>query len=337
MSLEQRLFANAMKAAQLGDSRGYMGGGDEESVPQGTMDIPDVPVGTNMPKGKAIIDKYADDVLSESSSSAYGGRRSTKKYKSLPNGTKGAAMYNPGGPINGGISGGFPFAALLIPGAISVLKNIIQGSGDPSLGYTKPIRGSGLSGGDFTNIRKSLETLLKMQHSPGILGVGLSGGMPSGGYLNNVLPSFGASGSIGNMGDGVTGGAVGALGHLGNLGNMGYDVGPGYGSRYPGSFPMPGFSPPPDGWQGYGHPGSSSWKPVMQPMGSSLGYLSGGSIGALGHLGNIGNLEHTGQYKPKPKCSKAPKEESEWIKSCKEYMHENGCSYKDAMIALKKY
>lgn len=274
MSLEQRLFANAMKSAHIGDIRGY---GLNDNLGESKDNFK-----------KNVLSNYTADVLSEAKSAdmtPYGGKKPKRKYTKRGN----KQIAGGDGPISGSMlqgepylntalsrsyngdvmSGGSPLAiaSLLLPAAINIFKEFIKGSG--------------LSGGDAREML-SREVLSD--------GDGLSGGISSGGMY---------SGGVANIHRDQT--------------YDGYSLGPGYGSRYPGSFPMPGFSPPPDGWQGYGNPGSVGYKPVMQPMGNGL---SGG-------LYSGGNMQ-------------VKKPESDWIKSCKKYMKENNCQLKDAMIALKR-
>lgn len=91
----------------------------------------------------------------------------------------------------------------------------------------------------------------------------------------------------------------------------GYDRQVGYPGKYRGSFPMPGFSPPPDG---------SVY--VGAPMGSRGSSLSGGK-------------RHRVKNPQKVNAGKSAAKSNPWLRKLAEYRKIHGCTQSEAMKALK--
>lgn len=183
------------------------------------------------------------------------------------------------GQSGGELSGGFPFAALFA--AVPAIISAVKAiKGGSSSGMGPPLSGPGLDGMSGGMTRRML---------------GQSGTKRG----KSRLPPFMT------MPDTVAGGMM-------------YDLSQGYPSKYKGSFPMPGFSPPPDGYT------RSSRQ--MLPKGTK-GTKGGAGVSGQGLSGGVGGMVRRG---PKSAAQLA------WQRKLSAYRKSHpGSSLMDAMKACK--
>jgi len=257
-----------------------------------------------------------------------------------------------------GLSGG----VLADPVQIAYQQQLMQAVAGP--------KGAGLSGGKMKPAMSKRAAQLKAMFMSGKMNGGIaSGGMVSGG-ANNVESAIyalenlrkdmaGVKGGYAKKtkrcvkarGGGLSGGLASGGGLSGGCsGPVGYSLDQGYPARYPGSIPMPGFSPPPEGFE-------AKYSPA-RGAGLSGGMVSGG-LGSGGGLS--GGCNEDGEYLAAAGLSGgkakffeprvpgqigrsrrvrlrkyAPRKPSAWQLKLKDYMAKHpGSTMKTAMIALK--